>query len=546
MNFRMNGWSLLLIGLVLIANGCKQPNGDENKDAKQENGTVLYIDTADVSSDYYTEQHRPQFHFTPEEKWMNDPNGMVYYDGEYHLFYQHNPDTNVWGPMHWGHAVSTDLVHWGHLPIALYPDELGTIFSGSAVVDEKNTTGFKKGEEDPIVAMFTHHHDQKGQTQSIAYSLNRGRDFTKYKDNPVITNPGIADFRDPKVLWHEESRQWVMVLAVRDHVRIYKSPDLINWEMTSKFGKGEGNHNGVWECPDLFQLPVGGNPEDKRWVMIVSIGDGAPNGGSGTQYFIGDFDGEKFTNVNPAGTELWIDWGRDNYAGVTWANIPEKDGRRIFLGWMSNWRYATMVPTYKWRSAMTVPRKLELYSTPEGICLSSEPVDELTKLRMETTSLEAEMISGYENKTGGLGFSSPTMEMELEFTTENGSQFGNASHFGIELSNSKDEKVSIGYEKDNKRFFIDRRNSGKTDFSEDFAGIHYAPWENDDEKIKMKLLIDVSSVELFAEDGKVVMTDIFFPNEEFTQVKLFSKNGNVKLNSGKIWNLKSAWNPGEK
>src|SRR5687767_9219061 len=312
-----------------------------------------------ASADYYTEPHRPQIHFSPAEKWMNDPNGMVYYDNTYHLFYQYHPFSTKWGPMHWGHATSKDLAHWQHQPIALYPDSLGTIFSGSAVADVNNTSGFGKDGKVPLVAIFTHH-DEKGekagrnnfQQQSIAYSLDYGKTWTKYEGNPVVTNPGIRDFRDPKVFWYEEGRKWIMTLATLDHITFYSSPDLKTWKKESVFGKEVGAHGGVWECPDLFPITHNGQ---KVWILVVNLNPGGPNGGSASQYFTGQFNGTDFT---PYQTDTrWLDYGPDEYAGVTWSNTGE---RKIFLGWMSNWQYADRVPTEKWRSAMTIPRDLGL------------------------------------------------------------------------------------------------------------------------------------------------------------------------------------------
>jgi fructan beta-fructosidase len=303
-----------------------------------------------LPNDFYKEEHRPQFHFSPPQKWMNDPNGMVYFNGSYHLFYQYYPDSTVWGPMHWAHATGSDLVHWKNEPIALYPDSLGYIFSGSAVVDKKNTTGFGKNGKIPLVAIFTHHDPKtEGRTdfenQSIAYSLDEGKTWTKYAGNPVLKNPGIVDFRDPKVMWYENRQKWVMTLATKDRVTFYSSPNLKEWKKESEFGEKVGAHGGVWECPDLFSLDFNGKT---YWVLFVSVNPGGPNKGSATQYFIGEFDGSKFT---PLDTDArWVDWGADNYAGVTWSNTGN---RRIFLGWMSNWQYAQVVPTQKWRSAMT-------------------------------------------------------------------------------------------------------------------------------------------------------------------------------------------------
>ncbi|MDF9800176.1 fructan beta-fructosidase [Catalinimonas alkaloidigena] len=498
--------------------------------------------TAQVASDTLTgEQHRPRYHFTPPEQWMNDPNGMVYYDGEYHLFYQHYPDSNVWGPMHWGHAVSEDLVHWEHLPIALYPDSLGMIFSGSAVADLENTSGFGTAEDSPLIAIFTYHDAEAAeagandhQTQGIAFSTDRGRSWEKYEGNPVVENPGIKDFRDPKVFWYAPDQKWVMIFAAADRVRIYNSPDLKNWEFQSEFGENSGDHGGVWECPDLFPLMVNG---EEKWVMLLSINPGGPNGGSATQYFVGDFDGETFANDNPEETTLWVDYGKDNYAGVSWSNVPENDGRRIFLGWMSNWQYANVVPTYSWRSAMTVARKLELADTPEGIRLISLPVEELHQLRADSYSLEPRSIPNELSLTEFTEWQTPAKEVMLEFVIPEGAE---GLDFGIVISNSLGEEVRIGYDQAQQQYYFDRTKAGKMDFSEDFAGRFPAPRIAGSDTIKMHLYVDVASAELFADDGKTVMTNIFFPNENFQQLGLYSENGEVQLVSGTLYNLSPA------
>ncbi|MEZ4595112.1 MAG: glycoside hydrolase family 32 protein, partial [Chloroflexota bacterium] len=325
------------------------------------------------------EPFRPAYHFTPPTAWLNDPNGMVYYDGEYHLFYQYHPDSTVWGPMHWGHAVSTDLVNWQHLPIALAPDELGYIFSGSAVIDWHNTAGF--GPE-AMIAIYTYHDANANQSQAIAYSLDKGRTWTKYAGNPVIPTPtNIRDFRDPKVLWYEDedgNGRWVMALAVGRSILFYSSPNLIDWVATGSFGFGHGATDGVWETPDLFELPVAGTAES-RWVLTVGIGDHAPASGSGMQYFIGQFDGQTFTNENPKETVLWADYGADFYAAQSWSDAP--NGRRLWLAWLNNWQYANQIPTTTWRGAMTLPRELRLVQTEAGIRLGQTAVPELTHLR---------------------------------------------------------------------------------------------------------------------------------------------------------------------
>lgn len=484
----------------------------------------------------YSEQHRPQFHFTPPSQWMNDPNGMVYYDGEYHLFYQHYPDSNVWGPMHWGHAVSTDLVHWEQLPIAIYPDSLGLIFSGSAVVDWNNTSGFGTKENPPLIAIYTYHlmeGEQSGkhdfQYQAIAYSNDKGRTWTKYEDNPVIPNDEkIHDFRDPKVFWHDESEQWVMIFARGDRVRIYNSPDLKDWTLASEFGEGHGQAD-PWECPDLFELPIAGTDQTK-WVMLLSIGTRGkqvgPNGGSATQYFIGDFDGKTFTNDNDKETTLWIDYGRDNYAGVTWSDIPEEDGRRLFIGWMSNWEYATIVPTYAWRSAMTLPRALALKNTENGVRLVSTPVQETEKLRSGEVQ-EGEEIS----ITAGLE-SMVAFEMQDECTAT----------FGIELTNSKGETYRVGYNATTNEYFSDRTKAGKTDFSDVFAkAIHTAPRLTDGKMVSFHSFFDVASAETFTDDGMTVLTDIYFPNEDFTTAKVFIEGDKVLVKSARHFELNRIW-----
>ncbi len=491
------------------------------------------------------EAHRLQFHFTPPAKWMNDPNGMVFHKGEYHLFYQHNPDNIVWGPMHWGHAVSKDMIHWEHLPIALFPDSLGAIFSGSAVVDLKNTSGLGTTENPPMVAIFTYHLEvpekeemSYTQTQGLAFSVDNGRTWTKYKANPVLPNPGIRDFRDPKVMWHEEGQRWIMTLAVADHITFFSSPNLIDWKKESEFGIDIGAHGGVWECPDLFEIQVDGS-QQKKWVLFVSINPGAPNGGSGTQYFVGDFKNGKFTMDqqfgSAVGTEgIWIDYGRDNYAGVTWANVPEEDGRRLFMGWLSNWDYASVVPTEKWRSAMTVARELSLVNTVNGLRIASKPVKELQSIFGASQNIANLTINDSLDVTESFPISSPSFSLELDVETEN-----DTTSFSIELYNNLGQKMVIGYDAKSKRYFTDRTNAGRNAFSENFPGVHYGPRNAEGNKFPIKILVDVASMELFADEGKTAMTDIFFPDEVFKYFKIHTANGTVKIKSGNITELKS-------
>ncbi|MES2776738.1 MAG: glycoside hydrolase family 32 protein [Bacteroidota bacterium] len=477
----------------------------------------------------YKEPHRPQFHFSPPAHWMNDPNGMVFYKDEYHLFYQYYPDSTVWGPMHWGHAVSKDMVHWQHLPIALYPDSLGYIFSGSVVVDKNNTSGFKKGAEDPLVAIFTYHNmprEKAGQGnyqyQGIAYSNDKGRTWKKYAANPVIKNTGDKDFRDPKVFWHAESKHWVMSLSVANKIAFYHSKNLKDWAKTGEFGTGDGSHGGVWECPDLFPMKLA-NSNETKWILIVSIDKGAPNGGSATQYFVGDFDGKVFKNENPPATTLWLDNGPDNYAGVTWSNIATN--RRLFLGWMGNWQYAQVVPTEKWRSAMTVPRELTLAKTDGGIRVLSKPVKELETLRGTRKNIA---LAKKINQPGVLS------DIMLEFDIDQSS----AKELGIEFSNSLNEKIQVGFSKEHNLFYIDRAFAGKNAFSKVFATRHFANRISKNKNLKMRLLVDRASIELFADDGQVAMTEIFFPNEDFTNLQLYQHDGEAKLLQGIVYELK--------
>jgi fructan beta-fructosidase len=496
---------------------------------------------AGTPSAYYQEQYRPQFHFSPEANWMNDPNGLVYFDGEYHLFYQYYPDSTVWGPMHWGHAVSADLIHWKHLPVALYPDSLGYIFSGSAVVDSSNTSGFGSADKPPLVAIFTYHNpvleksgSNKFQNQGIAFSIDKGRTWRKYSGNPVLKNPGIRDFRDPKMFWYKQTKTWKLIMAVYDRVHIYSSPDMKKWTFESEFGDGIGAHGGVWECPDLFPLEVEGS-SNIRWVMLVSINPGGPNKGSATQYFTGEFDGHKF--IPDETTEKWMDWGRDDYAGVTWSDIPAADGRRIFIGWMSNWLYATVVPTTVWRSASTIPRELSLKNENGTYFLTSKPVQEFADLRIksDTVSISKLRIEGdNEISTGRVSL----MQSELLFgfkLSEPG-----VDTVGIIMENSLKERLIIGYSTVKKKFYIDRTAAGNSGFSKEFAGISTAPY-NAGDVLKLHLLIDASSVELFVDDGRLVMTSLVFPTDKFTRLILFSRGGSVLLNKAVFHGIAKIW-----
>jgi fructan beta-fructosidase len=443
--------------------------------------------------------YRPRFHFTPAKGWMNDPNGMVFLNGQYHLFFQHYPDGTVWGPMHWGHATSSDLVQWKEQPIALYPDSIGMIFSGSAVLDKNNTSGLGRGGIAPLVAIYTQHNmpgEKAGRTdfqnQSIAYSLDEGKNWTKYAGNPVLKTPNLKDFRDPKVIWHEPTQKWIMSLAVADHVELYSSPNLINWRKESEIGKNLFAHGGVWECPDLLHFNLNGKT---IWVLLVSMNPGGPNGGSATQYIVGDFDGHSF---KPYTTDIkWMDYGTDNYAGVTFANVGE---RNILIGWMSNWNYANVVPTEKWRSAMTVPRELSLVkqslnsnANSNEFLLVSSPVKELKNAFAEISSTENIIPNRIDLK-----------DMKV-------------TDFEIILSNTFNEKLVVGYHADKKQFYIDRTNAGVSNFNQEFAAVAVAPRLSYAMNMDLSILLDKTSIELFADGGRSVMTALFFPTFPYTK-----------------------------
>lgn len=494
--------------------------------------TVLITTSSAFGQKTYHEQYRPQIHFSPAAHWMNDPNGLVYYKGVYHLFYQYYPKATVWGPMHWGHATSTDLVHWNNKPIALYPDSLGLIFSGSAVVDINNTSGLGKNGQPPLIAIFTHHDQAKEkdgkndtENESMAYSNDGGNTWQKYAHNPVLKNPGISDFRDPKVSWYAPGKKWIMTLATKDRITFYSSPNLKDWTKESEFGETLGAHGGVWECPDLF--PMIAADGKKMWVLIVNINPGGPQGGSATQYFTGDFDGKTF---KPNNTDTrWADQGTDEYAGVTWSNTGN---RRIFLGWMSNWDYATTVPTKAWRSAMTVPRDLKLVKVDTAYYLASQPVKELGGLKDETKSLPAMAVKGEVNLTKILNRSDNQFQLSLSAKQ--------LKSFSITLSNGAGEKLMIGFDEKENSWFIDRTHAGESGFNKDFAKRFAVKRIAGTAGTDMTLVVDAASVELFADKGLTVMTSVFFPKKPLNNISVSSADG-FSASSISYAQLKSIW-----
>ncbi len=489
------------------------------------NESILGIKEIKQSNEFefeYNEKYRPQFHFSPEYGWMNDPNGMVYLDGEYHLFYQYNPYGSMWGNMHWGHAVSTDLNSWTYLPTAIAPDSLGAIFSGSAVIDVNNTAGFGKN---AMVAIYTS--AGRVQSQSIAYSTDKGRTFTKYEGNPVIPNPGIPDFRDPKVFWHNESNQWIMSLATKQTITFYGSANLKSWTRLSEFGDGIGSHGGVWECPDLVSLDYNGKT---KWVLLVSINPGGPNGGSATQYFIGDFDGKTF-RADALPYPLWMDYGRDNYAGVTWSNIPENDGRKIFMGWMSNWDYANNVPTKNFRSAMTVARELKIANNGKHLVVSNYPVSETKTLRALESAKKDVVVEKEVVLSNLLDKNKGTYEIEMTLKPQN------AGIFGFILQNSKNEELEFRFDMTTGFFSIHRHKSGLVDFEGRFAAGMNAPLVKKD-AYKVRVLVDKASAEIFINEGELALTTIFFPTEVMNKLKFYTKEGKFSAEHIKIYQIK--------
>jgi sucrose-6-phosphate hydrolase SacC (GH32 family) len=663
-------------------------------------GLGLALDSGAANpSGYYTEPFRPQFHFTPVKNWMNDPNGLVYYEGEYHLFYQYNPFGNTWGHMSWGHAVSPDMVHWKHLPLALPEADGVMIFSGSAVIDWNNTSGFGKDGKPPMVAIYTGCRvDSDGvQFECIAYSNDKGRTWTKYSGNPVI-NIDSKDFRDPKVQWYEPTKSWIMTvsLSAQHKVRFYGSPNLKDWTLLSEFGPAGGTA-GVWECPDLFQLPVQGTDE-KRWVLAVNMNPGSIAGGSGGQYFVGEFDGKQFKadpgsllpptpsfapegqviadfegkdygdwkttgeafgpepaqgrlgDQNPvdgymghglvnsyyhgdtttgkltspefeitnpylnfligggsqketrmdllvdgkvvrtasgddaerlawkswnvgefknqkavlqivdnatggwghinvdqimladapahAASEsaLWFDYGPDYYAAVSWSDIPKSDGRRLWLGWMSNWEYGQEVPTLPWRSAMSIPREAGLRQTADGIRLVQKPAREMESLRGEHFKFKGGDFADANAWLAKNHIQGDQLEFEVEFDPLK------AGVEGIKLLKGAVEETVIGVDRDKGTVFVDRTHSGNVSFNPKFSGKYDAPLAARDGKVKLHIFVDACSVEVFVNDGEKVFTVLIYPSASSHGVEFFGPEEGSKISSLNVWTLKSSWN----
>ena len=487
--------------------------------------SIALSDTFDISN---REKYRPLFHHTPSYGWMNDPNGMFYKDGVWHLYYQHNPYGSKWQNLSWGHSTSTDLINWKPEPEAIEPNGLGLVFSGSCVVDSAGTAGFGKN---AVIALYTS--ADVSQTQSLAWSTDDGTTFNIYPGNPILTMESEA--RDPNMFWHAPTQQWVMLLAhALDHeMLIFTSPDLKDWTLQSSFGKGLGCQDGVWECPDLFELPVPGTGK-KKWVLLCNINPGGPFGGSATQYFTGDFDGKTFTPDTDAEGKVptkWLDYGKDNYATVSWSDAP--DGRRTVIGWMSNWQYAAEAPTLQYRSANTLPREMGLFSGADGqLYLSSAPSPELLAMRAKPVTSASHMSVGNKPRTFALPAANDGIcEITLEIDP------AKSSEVALTIGNKANESVTVTYDAAARTISFDRRNSGLTDFSKDFPAVTTAPLFTADRTVSLRIYVDRSSIELFADEGRSVITNTVFPTSPYTTLSLSSSGGKAEIRNLKIYPL---------
>jgi fructan beta-fructosidase len=476
---------------------------------------MLLMSAFAVAQSQYSEPYRPQYHFSPPQNFMNDANGMVFFQGEYHLFYQHNPEGNAWGHMSWGHAVSPDMVHWQNLPIAIPEHKEFMIFSGSSVVDQKNASGLC-GKEACLVAMYTAH-KEGWQRQNIAYSLDRGRTWKDYEADPVIDEKK-PDFRDPKVFWYEPQKKWVLVTVFADErlARFYESRDLKHWKFLSQFGPA-GTTEGQWECPDLVELPVQGTRQTK-WVLIISRNPGAPQGGTGVQYFVGHFDGTNFTNETPDTQKMWVDYGKDFYATQRFANLPASDHRIIWMGWLGNWKYANQEPTSPWRGIQSIPREMFLLKCAEGFCLSQRPIREVESIRGQVHPFELSK-----------SLSLPTASFELE------AQLSSDHEQQIVITDANGKSIILGFDPAAKQVYIDRTNSAEAGFSPDFPGKH-AGAITAGHKLKLHVFVDQTTIELFANDGERVLSDRVYLKSPVT----LEKKGIGQV-TGQLWEMKGIW-----
>ncbi|MFN8349555.1 MAG: glycoside hydrolase family 32 protein [Spirosomataceae bacterium] len=473
-----------------------------------------------VSAQEPLQDYRPQYHYTAPKNWVNDPNGLVYLDGEYHLFYQYNPFGNVWGHMSWGHAVSKDLKNWETLPVALpeFDNGDGTqtmIFSGCAVIDSMNTSGFfEKGYTKGMVAIFTSHIEGKAQHQSIAYSNDKGRTWKRYDKNPVL-DVGMKDFRDPNVIWYPESKKWVMTVVkpLEYTVQFYESNDLKKWTLLSEFGK-QGDMTKIWECPSLVKVPVVGSDESK-WVLLVSSGHRQP-GYLAMQYFVGDFDGKKFTSQKQKEI-LYVDEGKDFYAGIPFYNLPKTHKKPLMIGWINDWEYARDIPTGEtWRGGFSVPRELSLKKTPVGFRLAQQPVLSLKKTAFTIKNKEV-------NGTYEVPFQGDVFDVTLEIRPQQ------AKTVSLLVLQSKDEATVIRYDVSAQELSLDRTHSGLVNFHPKFASTERVKVPLKEGKLTLRVLADKSVIELFAQEGEFVMTDWVFPTGNEGKLAISAEGGKTVL-----------------
>ena len=507
-------------------------------------------DTFDTANrDYY----RPVYHHTPLYGWMNDPNGMVYKDGEYHLYYQYNPYGSKWGNMHWGHSVSRDLIHWQHLDPAIARDTLGHIFSGSTVVDKDNTAGYGK---DALIALYTSASDKYGQIQCMAYSTDNGRTYTKYEHNPILTLfDGLKDFRDPKVFWYEPDKKWIMIVSADKNMRFYSSTDLKEWTYLSQFGEGYGAQPNQFECPDFVQLPVDGNKDNMKWIMIVNINPGCMFGGSATEYFVGTFDGKEFKCDTKPQVTKWLDYGKDHYAAVCISNTGD---RTIALPWMSNWQYANITPIKQYRGANGLPRELTLYTKDGQTYVAANVVPEAKALRKDSRAVESFSLNGEHRIDHLTNGTNCAVELEMDITP------GSAQTVGFDLLNEKGEKVKIYLDMKAGRLVMDRTESGITqldgpnkgnydvhvketddhrktlsvNYQNDFALGTWAPLALCNGKTyHLDIFVDKCSVEIFVDGGRIAMTNLVFPTRPYDGLRFYSEGGQATVSNLAIHSL---------
>lgn len=499
--------------------------------------TLLLACSTALAAGLYQERYRPQFHFSPAEHWTNDPCGLVYADGLYHLFFQQNPFGDVWGHMSWGHAVSPDLVHWKQRPLAIPEGKDAMIFTGSSVVDVIHSSGLCQASKTCIVSIYTGHtfkseSKPQRQFQNLAWS-DDGTTWHKYAKNPVL-DLNMANFRDPKVFWHAPAKQWVMVAVLPEErkARIFQTPDLKTWKAVSDFGPA-GATGGDWECPDLYPLAVDGDPQKTKWVMKIGINPGHLFGGSGEQYFIGQFDGNKFINDNPASQTLWLDYGRDSYCALTFNNDPQPTPTMI--GWMNNWLYAKETPTSPWRGSMTLPRSLELHALAEGVRLTQQPLSTLHELRGSQFTYEGRSVRDLNKQMHDWPHRSQTFELESEI------QPGTAQKIEWKLLEGDGEYTLVGYDRAAAQLYVDRTHSGATAFNPDFPSRTSAPVKLRGTPFKLHIFVDLNSVEVFAQQGQWVMSNLVFPKLESDRLSLNVQGGDLGRIQVKMWELKSSW-----